>query len=106
MKKFYHGTSQQNWIKIQKEGVLWGGWNWHRTKGKQGYRHTYLTSELDIAKKYGDIVLEIKYSPSRKKKGLDNYGFYPPVGQTCWQFAVYVPIPIKKVKVYENNKSI
>lgn len=103
MNIFYHGTSKENWEKIKKEGVLWGGWNWHRTKGKEGYRHTYLTPEIDVARAYGEIILEVQYNPVGSGKGKDNYGFNPPKGQTCWQFAVFVPIDIKYVKIKDSQ---
>ena len=89
--KFYHGTSKENWDLIQKEGVLWGYKN-------PSHRYTYLTPEIEVAEKYGSIVLEIDYEPvGINGKCIDNYGFDPPKGQTCWQFSVFVPINLKKV---------
>ncbi len=101
--KFYHGTSRDNWKKIQKEGVLWGGDTYHKTGGKQGYRYTYLTPEREVALAINsEVLLEVGYSPvGVNGKGVDNYGFNPPPGQTCWQFSVFIPIPIKDVKVYK-----
>jgi len=96
---FYHGTSLKNWNKIQKEGVLWGGNTYHKTNGKKGYRYTYLTPEIDIAKGYGDVILEVEYKPiGIDGRGIDNYGFNPPKGQTCWQFSVFMPIKIENIK--------
>lgn len=100
--KFYHGTTKEKWLMIKDEGVLWG---------KHSYRYTYLTPDLEMAEKYGDIVLEVDYNPVGvgnllNGKTIDNYGFNPPLGQYCWQFSVFIPIPIDKCKVIkgENNE--
>ena len=100
---FYHGTTKENWEKIQKEGILWGGDTYHKT-GK-GYRYTYLTPEIEVAKKINsEIILEVKYDPvGVNGEGIDNYGFDPPPGQTCWQFCVFIPIPLLKVTLLERN---
>lgn len=103
---FYHGTSCENWRKIQEEGVLWGGDTWHKTGGRKGYRYTYLTPEKQVAKKYGNVLLEIEYEPKGAGSGIDNYGFNPPPGMTCWQFSVFIPIELKKVKLNCNLKSV
>ena len=101
---FYHGTSKENWELIQKEGVLYGGYTYHRTKGKEGYRYTYLTPFRDIAEQYGNVTLKVEYTPvGVNGKGIDNYGFNPPPGEVCWQFSVFIPIPVNKVKNYETN---
>lgn len=97
--RFFHGTNQESWLKIQQEGVLWGGDTWHKTGGKQGYRYTYLTPEIEIAKEYGDVILEIEYEPKGVGSHIDNYGFDPPPGMTCWQFSVFVPIGIKRINL-------
>lgn len=94
MNIFYHGTSKENWKKIQKEGILWGIGN--------SYRYTYLTPEIEVAEKYGDVILQVKYKPTGIN-GIDNYGFNPPEGQTCWQFSVFVPIELKNVKQTNNG---
>lgn len=85
--KFYHGTTKEIWELIKEEGVLWG---------KHSYRYTYLTPEIEIAKAYGNVILEIDYDPVGKE--IDNYGFNPPEGETCWQFSVFIPIPLQKIK--------
>jgi hypothetical protein len=88
---FYHGTSKKNWDKIRDEGILFGIGN--------SYRYTYLTPDFDIAKKYGSVVLQVKYEPiGIDGNMIDNYGFDPPKGQTCWQFSVFIPILIKNIK--------
>ena len=108
--KFYHGTTEESWKKIQEEGVLWGGDTYHRTGGKEGYRYTYLTPDLDVAENYGnkEVMLEVEYEPigvgnKIDGKTIDNYGFNPPQGQHCWQFSVFVPISIDKVKRKMDN---
>jgi hypothetical protein len=85
---FYHGTNEEAWLKIIKEGVLWG---------VHSYRYTYLTPEINIAKEYGSVLLEVDYIPTGIR-GIDNYGFDPPPGMICWQFSVFIPISISKVK--------
>ena len=99
--KFYHGTTEENWKKIQAEGILWGGDTYHKTRGKQGYRYTYLTPYLEVAEQYGskEVILEVEYDPvGVDGRGIDNYGFNPPQGQTCWQFSVFIPIGLEKVR--------
>jgi hypothetical protein len=102
--KFYHGTSQECWQKIQKEGVLWGTPSWNPTWGNsKPFRYTYLTPHKEIAKAYGKILLEVEYEPvGIDGRGIDNYGFDPPLGQTCWQFSVFIPILLDKIKLIEN----
>lgn len=90
MGTWYHGTTPENWELIKTEGVLWGIGN--------SYRYTYLTPDLEIAKKYGSVVLEVEYQPKGVGSGVDNYGFDPPPGEYCWQFSVFVPIPLKRVR--------
>jgi hypothetical protein len=87
---FYHGTSEENWEKIQKEGILWGI--------GRSYRYTYLTPEIEVAKGFGNVILEVIYEPLGVGSGIDNFGFDPPPGMSCWQFSVFIPIEISKVK--------
>jgi hypothetical protein len=98
----YHGTSEENWKKIQKEGVLWGGYAWHQTNGKDGYRYTYLSPEKEVAEQNGSVLLEVEYNPiglGKRVNGkiVDNFVFDTPPGMTCWQFSVFVPIRLDKV---------
>lgn len=99
--KFYHGTTKENWNKILNEGVLWG-YNIHKNSDGteyMGYRYTYLTPDIEIAKQYGSILLEVDYEPvGVDGRGIDNYGFDPPKGMTCWQFSVFIPITLNKVR--------
>ena len=98
---FYHGTTEDAWKKIQAEGVLWGGYVYHNENNKAGYRYTYLTPEKETAMSYGrgEVLLEVEYDPvGIDGRGIDNYGFDPPLGEICWQFSVFIPIPVDKVK--------
>jgi len=98
---YYHGTTKENWNKIQKEGVLWGYNVYKNPDGTsyKSYRYAYLTPYKEVAEKYGDVLLEVEYEPvGVDGRGIDNYGFDPPEGQTCWQFSVFVPIPLNKIK--------
>jgi carboxylesterase type B len=91
--KFYHGTSQENWEQIQKEGVLFG----RQFVGNKEYpRRTYLAVDIEEARCYGNIVLEVEYNPHKHKK-MNNYC------EDCWQLRVYEPITIDNIKLVENN---
>ena len=97
--KFYHGTSMESWKAIKKEGVLWGGCTYHKTGGKGCYRYTYLSPHREVALAYAKpVLLEVEYEPVGVGSKIDNYGFDPPPGETCWQFSVFVPIPLKQVR--------
>jgi hypothetical protein len=97
----YHGTSEEVWQEIQEDGQLWGVPP--HSKGKPGaYRFTYLSPEREVAEEYGPVVLQVEYDPvgpdGPEGRGIDNFGFNPPPGQTCWQFSVFVPISLDRVK--------
>lgn len=79
---FYHGTTEEKWVEIQKEGYLWG-------KRLIGDRVTYLATNIEEAKEYGPVILEVYYVPETLP---DNYA------PGCWQLRVYGPISIKNVK--------
>jgi len=99
--KFYHGTSEEKWKLIQKEKILWGYNIYKNADGStyRSYRYTYLTPEIEVAEKYGDVLLEVEYEPvGVDGQRIDNYGFDPPSDQTCWQFSVFIPITINNVK--------
>ena len=86
--KFYHGTSIEKYIAIQKEGILYG-----RRVGvnnKEINRCAYIATDIDEAKCYGDVVLSVEYNPL-KNKAMNNYI------EGCWQFRVYEPIPLSDV---------
>lgn len=82
---FYHGTSEENWNAIQREGVLFNG------------RVTYLAVDMEEAKCYGNIVLQVEYDPTTHPN-MNNYV------NGCWQFRVYEPIPISKIKIMEEQQ--
>ena len=90
---FYHGTSEENWKKIQEEGVLYGRRYIVDNEGKiiqEVSRCTYLAVEKPEAECYGDVILEVKYDPSNSEH--NNYC------EGCWQVRVYEPIPLENVK--------
>jgi len=120
---FYHGTTKEKWITIQEEGILWGkpGWNesWRNERGErvEPRRYTYLTPDIEVAEKMGskEVILEVEYEPigvgnKINGKTIDNYAFGPQPGQQvkpgdhCWQFSVFIPIPIEKVRVFKIEK--
>lgn len=89
---WWHGTTEEAWTAIRAEGVLWG---------RASYRYTYLTPHRSVAEEYGVVLLRVRYQPvGVDGTGTDNYGFEPPPGQTCWQFSVFVPIPLVEVRRY------
>lgn len=89
--KFYHGTNEDAWNNIQKEGILFG----RRFVGnKEIDRCTYLAVDIEEAKCYGKVVLEVEYNPYEHKK-MNNYI------EDCWQLRVYEPIPISNINKIE-----
>lgn len=91
--KFYHGTSEENWKRIQEEGILYG--RRYITDGDGGASHevsrcTYLATDFEEAKCYGEVVLEVEFDPSESKH--NNYC------EGCWQVRVYEPIPLSNIK--------
>ena len=93
--KFYHGTSKENWKKIQDEGVIWGR---RFAEGKEISRCTYLAVDIDEAMRYGDVVLEVDYNPEANPRE-NNYI------EGCWQVRVYEPIRIENVtRVQDGEK--
>jgi len=95
---FYHGTDDKSWKAIQWEGCLWGGRTYHHLGDPLGYRYTYLSPEREVAEVYAEpVLLEVDYRPTGVF-GVDNYGFNPPPGETCWQFSVFTPILLEHVR--------
>ena len=94
---FYHGTTKEAWAEIQREGVLWGRrWitNNDGTKIKEVDRCTYLALDLEEAKYYGEVVLQVEYDPM-KSGAINNYH------EGCWQVRVYEPIPLRDINKIE-----
>lgn len=90
---FYHGTSKENWNAIQKEGILYGRRFVTDDNGniiKEVDRCTYLATDLEEAKCYGDVILQVKYNPLNSKH--NNYK------EGCWQVRVYEPIPLSNIR--------
>ena len=92
--KFYHGTSKENWKKIQEEGCLWGRryvLNSDGTVDHEVDRCTYLAVDEQEARCYGEVVLEVDYDPASSKH--NNYC------DGCWQVRVYEPIPLNRISL-------
>lgn len=90
---FYHGTTKDNWEKIQEEGILFGRryvLNNDGTINREVSRCTYLAIDLEEAKCYGEVVLEVEYNPLNSKH--NNYQ------EGCWQVRVYEAIPLENIK--------
>lgn len=87
--KFYHGTTIDNWNKIQKEGILFGRLPNPNNKYHPN-RCTYLAIDIKEAEYYGEIILEVEYDPLIHPK-MNNYI------DGCWQLRVYEPIDIKYI---------
>ena len=109
---FYHGTTEENWEKIQKEGVLWGYNTYLDKNGKpyRSYRYTYMSPDIDVAKGFGDgVILEVEYEPvGVDGRGIDNYCFEHNIpkkhrdeGAYCWQFSGFIPISLENDKRLE-----
>lgn len=102
--KFYHGTTEENWNKIQKEGVLFGVRTILNAEGKPSEeynpnRMTYLSTTKEEASHYGNVVLEIEYDPTIKPK-MNNYA------EDCWQLRVYEPIALGNIRKLPDKKRI
>ena len=90
--KFYHGTTQEYWNEIQKEGVLWGSKNcyWY---GNKVDRVTWFAKNIKDAGIYNDrgltklpcVILEVDFP---NIKSWDN-----------WQMVSYNPIPLNRIKI-------
>ena len=56
---------------------------------KEVYRCTYLAIDLEEAKCYGGVILQVQYDSFSSKH--NNYK------ENCWQIRVYEPIPLSNV---------
>ena len=88
---FYHGTSEENWEKIKKEGILFGRLSNPNSKYHPS-RCTYLTTDINEAKCYGKVILKVKYNPLINPK-MNNYI------NECWQLRVYESIKLENIEV-------
>lgn len=80
--KFYHGTNKYGLEETIKQGFLL-----HKRATKEFPRMspcTYLTNDIEEAKRYGDIILEVEYDPNINPS-MNNYN-------GSWQVRVYEPI--------------
>jgi hypothetical protein len=108
MPKFYHQTKSERWAEIQREGVLWGRPGFWAGQS-DSYRYTYLAPDLFYGHRptlpqHFDVVLEVEYEPhgTVTTTGIDNWGFHPPhADQYCWQFSVFLPLPLTQVRVID-----
>ncbi len=83
---FYHGTTKEGLNRIFSEGELFG------YRGENVGRCTYLTTDIEEAKCYGEVLLKVSYDPKEHPE-LNNYV------EGCWQFRVYEPINLKFIEV-------
>lgn len=92
---FYHGTTEEAWEQIKKDGELFGYdriLSNDRKTVLQEFRKTYLAVDREEAECYGAVVLEVEYDPYRKDAQCNSFN------KDCWQLRVYEPIPINKIK--------
>ena len=85
---FYHGTTEEAYKKIVNEGILYGVRGIFQ--GHEIDRCTYLAVDIEEAKQYGDVLLQVEYDPFVNNK-YNNYK------EGCWQFRVYEPIPLQNI---------
>jgi len=101
---FYHGTTKESWETIQQEGFLYGRRYIVDNNGKivqEVSRCTYLATDLEEAKHYGEVVLQVEYDPkSSKHRNYNNYV------DDCWQLRVYEPIPLSQIKLLNTKKEV
>lgn len=88
--KWYHGTNQHGLDEIKKQGFLLHkrivlDKNGNPSKIYKSSPCTYLATNKEEAKKYGNIILEIEYDPTKNPK-KNNYK------PNSWQIRVYEPI--------------
>ena len=100
---FYHGTSEEIGKEIQKEGILFGKRLLADKDGniiKELDRCTYLAADANVAKKYGEVLLEVQYNPFDDDGNIrkDSKGEVNNYVLNCWQLRVYEPISIDNIK--------
>ncbi len=82
MTKYYHGTSEESWRKIQDEGILLGKRS--TKKFPKMKRMTWLSAFKETARSYGPILLEIELDWDK--------------GENWWQFWTYEKITLDRIK--------
>lgn len=86
---FYHGTTQEGWDFVQQQGFLIYP---RATEQNPNISPVvYLATNIEEAKKHGEIVLKVDYDPTINP-GKNNYNPH------CWQLRVYEPIDLLKIK--------
>lgn len=99
--KFYHGTTVDNWILIQQEGVLWGRPN-TKWEGNLMDRATWLAIKKENAGIYDSkgitnqrcIILEVD---------MPEYDGYEHLfSSEVWQIVVYHPILLSHIRCIED----
>ena len=87
--KFYHGLSKEKWKKTAKQGYLL----YDRTSKEYPNASplVYLALDKKEARMYGEVLLEVDYDPYINPE-YNNYI------KGCWQFRVYEPILLIKIK--------
>lgn len=81
--KFYHGTNKYGLEEAKKQGYLL-----HKRDTREFPNITsctYLAVDIEEAKQYGDIILEVNYDPFKNPEN-NNYK------KESWQCRVYEPI--------------
>jgi len=81
--KFYHGMNKKGLKETEEQGFLL-----HKRATEDSPRMspcTYLATDIEEAKEYGDIILEVEYDPFKNPKE-NNYQ------KDSWQVRVYEPI--------------
>jgi hypothetical protein len=81
---WYHGTNKEGLEETEKQGYLL-----HK-RGEDMSPVTYLATDIDEARMYGDVVLEVEYDPFIHPKE-NNYN------KDSWQMRVYEPIYTWKI---------
>jgi hypothetical protein len=98
IKTFYHGTSIENWEKINQEKIFWG------VKGK-GIRINFLTPDIKIAKLYGKIILVMDLDIEEYEiRSLSSLLFSSQKESFKNDYLTYKPIPLEKIKIWKESK--
>lgn len=79
---FYHGTTEQKWKQIQKDGYLLGV--------TENGRFTFLSPEKQITQEYGDVILKVDYDITVHPELVEKLGW--------WQYIIHELIGIDKIK--------
>jgi len=91
----YHGTCVDGWAETQQQGFLL-----HRRfiDDKEISPCTYLATDLEEARCYGEYVLEVQFDPV-----VDVPNNYHP---DAWQCRCYATIPIDRITLIEQPHEV